>query len=244
MNCETFVISTFQNGDKAFALLTISEINIDSPPTPAKQYIELSIKRNTDATPASGESLLKGWRLLMIKGSTMEVVMSLDLGKHYPADTDSYVVVGDRTVPNVNIKFDDEGSEVAFSRTSPLNFDESPFAIVLLGAMDVITSETLSLPGHSGIYHSLSLVNEDLRRTISDLLWDIQVVGRKVATNQCDFFSSLFPSHSYAEDFKYILRDRDRLSSSVNDYSLNYCCPKIESYKPACFKLGHPSPGM
>ena len=227
--------------------LSISEINIDSASTPAKRYIELHMRSIPDRTPKRGESLLNGWRLLMIKGTTMELVMSIDLSIYRPEPEDSFVVIGDRTVPRVNVRFDDDRTAISFTPMSFPDFDSSPFAIVLMAAVDPLTSEAFRLPGSNGTFQSIPLRDDDFRlRIISDLVWDVAVVGRRAPTNQCDFFTSLFPTGSFPEDLKYLLRDRDLqfANSSVTDYSLNYCCQKPEPFSPWCFKLGHPSPGM
>ena len=115
---------------------------------------------------------------------------------------------------------------------------------ILLAAMDIVSSEVFSLPRHSGAFRWLSIADDDYRKKlISDLIWDIAVVNRLVPTNQCDFFSSLFPADSFPDGFKYLLRDVDQPGSSFNEFSLNYCCDEAVTYSPACFKIGHPSPG-
>ena len=160
----------------------------------------------------------------MIKGTTMEILLSLDLSNHYPSGP--YIVIGDNTVPGVGISFSDPKTEIAFTSTNFPDMDESPYAFILTGAMDVISSDALSLPSGDGSYHPLPIASdEDRKKLITDLAYDVVVVGRRVATNQCDFFSSLFPERSFDGDHIYILRDRDVASSSVNDFSINSAVP-------------------
>ena len=192
------------------ALLTISEINVDSASVPAKRFIELFIHHDPDRVPTGSQRLLQGWRLLMIKGSTMDIVLSVDLSIHKPEPTESFVVIGDDSVPGVNINFTDERAAAAFTPLTFLDFDSSPYAVVLLGAMDLITSNALSLRRTGGSFQPLSILGDEFRKQIiSELVWDVAVVGRRVRTNQCDFFSSLFPTRSYPNGLKYILRDWD-----------------------------------
>lgn len=180
----------------------------------------------------------------MIKGSTMEIVMSVDLPHHLPRHDGSFIVIGDATVPKVDISFASENTEIVFTPTAFPDFDSSPYAIVLVGALDIVSSDALTLPRSGETYHTLSIADDEYRqKLISELAWDVAVVGRRVPTNQCDFFSSLFPTRSYKEDLKYLLRDIDSKSSSINDYSINHCCADPVPYSPSCFKLGHPSPG-
>lgn len=232
-----------ENYEGPYVLLKLSEINMDSDTTPPKRYIELLADPITDYTPEPHESLFRGWRLIMIRGTNLEIVMSIDISRHLKSSQDPYIVIGESSVPNTDITFTHEKTELTFKASGFLDLDTSPYLIIVAGT-DEDASELLSLEQQNGAYQPLSISTDDYRKqVISDIAWDAAVIGRSVATNQCDFFSGLFPAQTYDEDFRYLLRDRDVPTSSVRDYSLNYCCESQATFKPSCFKLGHPSPG-
>ena len=184
------------NTEGAFVLLSVPEVNIDSAAINKKRFIELHVQNLPGISPTATEKLLRGWRLLMVKGSTMEIVMSIDLPHHLPEQSDekTFIVIGDASIPKVDISFANEKCEIAFTPTTFPDFDSSPFAIILLGAMDEVFSDALSLPTHGESFQPLVIANDEYRqKIIADLVWDIVVVGRRVPTNQCDFFTSLFP---------------------------------------------------
>ena len=231
---------------KPFVFVTISEINIDSGANPAKRYIELLAQRNPYNPLQNHISLFRGWRLLMIRGSTMEIVMSVNLANHVSGADGPYIVIGDGSVPNVDIRLESERTEISFSPATFPEMDSTPFAIVVVGTMDIVSSEMLSLPTVNGALQPLPLASDEIRKQlVFELAWDMVVVGRRAFTNQCDYFSAFFPQFSFSDSkgLRYLLRDRDSATSSVNDYSLNYCCKDPTPYSPECFKLGHPSPG-
>ena len=148
------------------AVLTLSEINTDSALTPPKRFIELSVEPVPGRVASAGESLLSGWRLLMIKGSTLEVVMSIDLAHHLKSPKRSFVVVGDSNIPNVDISFASQKTEIAFTSSTFPNMDISPYAIVLLGAMDIVTSAQFTLPKNNGAYLPINIANDDDRKKL------------------------------------------------------------------------------
>lgn len=230
--------------DAPFVFITISEVNFDSGPLVSKRIVELYAKRNPAKQPLHHNKVLKGWRLLMIRGTSMEVVMSIDLAHHLPHPEGPYITIGDAGVPNVNVDLASVKTEVSFTSATFPNMDTSPYALVLVKAKDPLSSELMSLPKNNQKFEPTDLSSDDYRqKLIADSAYDVVVVGRRTATNQCDYFTSFFPPEAFKNGVPYILRDRYTVVSSVKDYSLNFCCKVRKPYSPSCFKLGHPSPG-
>ena len=176
----------------------------------------------------------------------MELFMSIDLSSQVFDYTGSKIVVGDNSVPGVHINLQNHKTETCLDECL-VDLDTSPFAIILLVSMNSVIHEIFTLPKHFlyGKYQSVSILDDIVKQQmIWKYAYDVAVVGRRVPTNQCDFFTSLFPTRSFKSDFKYLLRDRDSPTSSISDYSLNYCCRDFVPFSPNCFKLGHPSPGL
>lgn len=226
-----------------YAFLFISEINMDTTSCPPKRYIELHVEHNPSRSIPPFKNRLEGWRLVLVKGTTMEMILSIDISAHTSHHPGNKLVIGDNMVPNVNIALQDEKTEIC-KHNCDLDLDSSPYAIILIVSMNVVTHDMFSLPKENGKFQSVSLLDDHVKQEMFfKYTYDIAVIGRKVRTNQCDFFTRLFPNIERSSGFMYLLRDRDSPTASVDDYSLNYCCRDFIPYSPECFKLGHPSPG-
>ena len=230
----------------AFHLL-ISEVNLDSSALLNNQFVELQAIRNMYLPANRRGKNLVGYRLLVVRGSPLEIVASIDIEATVPRLNKEFITFGTKNVQNVDVVMESPECPNVYKSVNSIlpPFDESPFAVIILHSSSPNEHEALSLTATESGYVPITL-REDMWRQeiIRKNAIDIVVVGRKAPTNGCSFFDTIFPATSFEPHRSYLLRDWEAQQSPEKDMSINRCCEEEVPFSPKCFLLSYLTPGQ
>ena len=229
----------------AFFLL-ISEVNLDSSAVLNNQFVELQAIRNMHLPANRRGKNLVGYRLLIVTGSPLEIVASIDIEANVPRLQKEFITFGTKNVQNVDVVMESPDCPNVYKSVNSIlpPFDDSPFAIIIIHSSSPIEHEALSLTKSEERFEPSALEKDMWRQEIiRKNAIDMVVLGRKAPTNGCSFFDTIFPPRSFEPRKSYLLRDWEARKSPEKDMSINRCCDDEVPFSPKCFLLSYLTPG-
>lgn len=228
-----------------------SEINTDTVPNVANQFIELRIVRTHGRRGKPPANPLENYILLIVRASDPAILLYAELGTMRMSLRDQlhFLVIGQEAVRNRNVGFDNAAIQSTFPNADEPNQlphgDNSPYAILLINAASnrrTTNSFKLNRNAAGERFEERSLTPEEINM-LKQFVVDMVVYGRRTPVTSCDVFDTLWPDKYKTDpEFSYILRDWD--ASRTTDFSINRCSSLDEPFQAKSFKYCPPSPGQ
>ena len=144
---------------KEFSFL-ISEVNLNSSAV-LNQFLELQDITNIHLQANRKSKNLAGYRLLIVKGSPLEIVASIDtfLRGNVPRLQKEFIIFGTKNVQNVDVVMESPNCPSVYKSADSVlpPSDDTSFAIIVIHSSNAIEHEALSLTKTEGTFAPVAL---------------------------------------------------------------------------------------